>query len=135
MSAEKEARETEFFIMRTAQLPNQQGIQVNCNVFKGEAPAEAYKRLLRCEDFIDKVRKKHQLVFMEEQMKQLENVMTQEVDHYEGLKKERQGGKKMNDNMLKRLGDLPAQIGVHKHQMVQMREDYERVKSELKDFV
>lgn len=135
MGADNGVRETEFFVMRTAQLPNQQGIQVNCNVFKGESLKDAYGRLLRVEDFIDKVRKRHQIVFMEEQMRQLETRIGQELDVAEDLKKQRQSGAKMKDNALAMIANLPKQIEQGKQALLLMRQDHDRVTEELKDFV
>ncbi len=100
----------EFVVMRTAQLPNNQGVQVNYTTLIDDAPEVLVARARRAEEHMRKIRSYHIIEVLEEKIQQHKVLMTSEMDTLESLQKEAKKGLRMPDNRKAALANLPAQV-------------------------
>ena len=124
----KSAREGEFFVVRTAQLPNQQGVQVSYNVYIDDDDKSMALRAKRAEHHMTKIRALGKIEFIEEQIKVTRVRMSSEMDVLEQLQNEAKsaggvGARRMPENKKDILSKMPQQIEMTKATLVIMEDD------------
>jgi hypothetical protein len=120
------SQNVEFVVMRTAQLPLQQGVQVNYTVLYGDAPAVVVDRAKRAEQHMLKIRSLHIIEVLEEKMQQMKVLVSSEADNLEDLQGMVKKGSRLSDNHKAALANLPKQLEKHKTEMKLLQKEIER---------
>lgn len=129
------AREAEFFIMRSTQLPahmiggqpHQQSVQINCNIFSTDTPEQAVARIKRAENYVHMLQSLHEARFIEGMIETTGVRMTSEMDVLEALQEEaRKLGKAMKQQRRDMMTNLPAQVEKTKQQLDVLRAELDK---------
>lgn len=130
------ARETEFFIRRQVQLPGNQVMEINLNIFAGEDEATGIARIARAEHMMDLVSYRHQLHALEENIKATKIQMQSELDVLEDLQGKAKGvpAKNLKPNQQAALTAYPLQIEQKKQGLLIMENRCKELRVLLKDF-
>lgn len=134
MSAEKEVPIAEFMVTRTIQLPNNQGMQINYNLFKGENDVACMQRVVRAERFFSKTLMFHQIEALEANIKATQLAMGKEIDVLEDLQKKSGKNAKLKPNELSALQNFPIQIEQKKQGLLLMEDRLALCREETKEF-
>lgn len=138
------AREAEFFIMRSTQLPahiiggaqHQQTIQINCNVFSTDTVQAAAARLKRAEGMILQVQSLHEARFIEGLIEQTKTRMQSEMDVLQELIDESKAqGRAMKPNRKDMRDKLPAQVEKTKQQLEVLHAELEKKREAAGDLL
>ncbi len=135
--AQKSAPAAEFMVTRTLTLPNQQGMQLNFNVYQGESDVEAMKRIVRGERFFRKTLMFHQIEALEANIKATQMALEKEIEVLEDLHKKQRGvdSKKLKPNELSALANFPIQIEQKRQGLILMEERLKQCREETSEFV
>jgi DNA repair ATPase RecN len=125
----------EFVVMRTAQLPNQQGVQVNYTVLIGDSAEVLNDRAKRCEAHMLKIRSLHIIEVLEDKMQQMIVLVSSEADNLEDLQGKVKAGTRLNENHKAALANLPKQLEKHKTEMKLLEKEINRHKDIAKDLL
>jgi DNA repair ATPase RecN len=125
----------EFVVMRTAQLPNQQGVQVNYTSLIGDSPEMLAERAKRCEAHMLKIRSLHIIEVLEDKMQQMIVLVSSEADNLEDLQGKVKAGTRLNENHKAALANLPKQLEKHKTEMKLLEKEINRHKDIAKDLL
>jgi hypothetical protein len=123
----------EFVVMRTAQLPNNQGVQVNYTTLINDGPEVLMSRAKRAEDHILKIRSLHIVEVLEEKQQQFKVLVSSEMDTLDSLQKEAKKGLRMTENRKTALANIPAQLEKHRLELEILVKELDRQRDIAKD--